>query len=249
MAVHLYGVTTAAASTPERLTGRADAPVRLVDDGELAVIVSDIDPERVAGPKDLLAHARALEAYVERETVIPMQFGIALPDDESVRERVLDQERESLAYLVSAFEGLVQVTVQAFHHEEPALREVLRREPGLVEEREWLRSHPGAANQPRQVALGQAVAEVLEELEEEDRTWILDRLAPLAQAVAEGEVAGGHQLLNAAFLVERNGLDGFGKQVAACAEEVEERVRLRYVGPQPPYSFLEPVRNGELVWD
>lgn len=249
MAVHLYGVTRADADVPGQVTGRGEVPVRLVADGELAVIVSDIDLDRAAGPKDLLAHARVLEAYVEHETVIPMQFGIALPDEESVRTRVLQPEGESLRYLLGAFDGLVQLTVQAFHHEEQALREVLVRDPGIREEREWQAAHPGAATQSQQVALGQAVAEVLEELEEEDRVVLLDRLAPLAVAVSEGETHAAHQLLNAAFLVERGSMDAFGKEVAALGDEVEERIRLRFVGPQPPYSFLEPVRNGELVWD
>lgn len=249
MAIHLYGVTRADAEVPGPVNGRGDVPVRLVADGDLAVIVSDVDLGRPAGPKDLLAHARVLEAYVEHETVVPMQFGIALPDDESVRGRVLHTERESLSYLLGAFDGLVQLTVQAFQHEEQALRQVLARDAGIREEREWQTAHPGAATQSQQVALGQAVSEVLEDIEEEDRVFVLDRLAPLAAAVAEGETPAAHQLLNAAFLVERATMDAFGKEVAALADEVEERIRLRFVGPQPPYSFLEPVRDGELVWD
>jgi hypothetical protein len=187
-----------------------------------------------------------LEAYAEHETVLPMQFGIALPDEDAVRERVLDREGSDLVYLLKAFEGLVQLTVQAFHHEEPALREVLRRQPALMAERDRLRS--GAAAQSQRLQLGQAVAELLEYLQEEDAQVVLDRLGPLAVAVSDGEHNGTHQLLNAAFLIERKSRPDFDKAVAEIGARLEDRVRLRYVGPQPPYSFIEPVRNGELAW-
>jgi hypothetical protein len=140
----------------------------------------------------------------------------------------------------------VQLTVQAFHHEEPALREVLRREPALVAERERLRS--GAA-QSQRLQVGQAVAQLLEYLQEEDGQVVLDRLAPLALAVSDGERNGTQQLLNAAFLVERKNRPEFDRAVGEVGAALEDRVRLRYVGPQPPYSFLQPVRDGELAWD
>jgi hypothetical protein len=45
--------------------------------------------------------------------------------------------------------------------------------------------------------------------------------------------------VNAAFLVERAKLDEFGAAVTALTAEVEDRMRLRYIGPLPPYSFTE----------
>jgi hypothetical protein len=249
LVVHLYGVTTADASPPADLKGRRDSALRLVCDGELAVIVSDVDADVPAGRKDLLSHAHVLEAYAEESTVVPMQFGIALPSDDEVREQVLQDDRESLEYLVRSFDGLVQLTVQAFHHEEPVLREVLRRHPDLVAARDQMKAFPEAATPARQMELGQAVASALEELEEEDRLMMLDRLAPLSRAVAENDAGGSHEILHAAFLVERDARTGFDEAVGLLRSENEERMRIRYVGPQPPYSFLEPMRTGELAWD
>jgi len=248
VALHLYGVVADAARPPEELRGRDDQPLLLVVEDGLAAVVSEVDAQRPAGAKDLVAHARVLEAYAAEGTVIPMQFGIALPDEEAVREQLLRVEGPSLHQLLATFEGWVQVTVQAFQEEDPALREVLRRDPALTEEREALRLVPEPARQAREVELGQAVAGGLQQLEEEDRAMLLDRLAPLAGAVAESDPAALHQVLNAAFLVERAHRGAFDAEVTAISEETAEWLRLRYVGPQPPYSFLEPVRNGELVW-
>ena len=248
MAVHLYGVTASAGPHPSEVKGRADVPVRLVGDDELSVIVSDIDAAAPAGRKDLMAHARVLESYVEQATVVPIQFGIALPDDDTVHEQVLKHDRQSLVELLHFFDGVVQLTVQASHHEQPALREVLRRDPGLLALRDQLQDTADPSNRDRQIELGQGVAEGLQQLQEEDATLILERLAPLAQAVSENDASGLREVLNAAFLVDRDSRPDFDAAVGALRELVEHRVRLRYVGPQPPYSFLEPARSGELAW-
>jgi hypothetical protein len=249
VALHLYGVTRADAGVPEEVVGRGGGQLRLVTDDDLAVVVSDVDAERPAGAKDLLAHARVLEAYAGGGTVIPMQFGIALHDEDEVRERVLAAERESLRHLVASFEGRVQLTVQAFLQEEPALREVLVREPRLREERDALRGLSGPESQARQVELGHGIAEVMEQLRAEYHDLLLDRLDPLAEAVADNEPTGADQVLNAAFLLPRTSQEAFDSEVAVLRDDLDATLRIRYVGPQPPYAFVEAVRSGELAWD
>jgi len=246
--VHLYGVTTADAPAPQDLKGRRDTELRLVSDDALAVIVSDVDARTPAGRKDLLAHAHVLEAYAERSTVVPMQFGIALPDDDSVRVQVLERDRDGLQHLLRSFDGLVQLTVQAFHHEEAALREILRQHPRLLSARDQMTAHPKTATPAQQMELGQAVASALEELQEDDRVMLLDRLAPLSRAVAENDANGNHEIMHAAFLVERDAQRQFDEAVGLLRTENDVRMRLRYVGPQPPYNFLEPMKSGELSW-
>lgn len=249
MAVHLYGVTAAETPQPEGLTGRSGAPLRQIADHELAVIVSDVDADAPAGSRDLLAHAHVLEAYVEQATVIPMQFGIALPNDDMVREQMLENERPGLLEMLEFFDGVVQLTVHAVYDEKPALRELLRRDPDLVALRDRLQSGSGPGHRERQVELGEAVAAGLQQLADEDATLMLDRLEPLAQAMVENEVSGPREVLNAAFLVERDDRREFDAAVGALRELVGGRTRLKYVGPQPPYSFLEAARTGRLAWE
>ena len=46
--LHLYGVTTIDATPPPGTEGRGGEPLRLVGDGDLAVIVSEVDERRPA---------------------------------------------------------------------------------------------------------------------------------------------------------------------------------------------------------
>lgn len=248
MVVHVYGVTTADAAHPT-LSGRQDAEVRLVCDDGLAAIVSDVEADAPAGRKDLLAHAHVLEWFAGKENVLPMRFGVAMPGDDVVRQELLKDDHESLSDLLATFDGLIQLTVQAFHHEEAALREVLRRHPRLQRARDQLRSLPEGAAPDREMELGQALADALEDLKEDDRTTIVDRLAGVSRAVSENDVAGLHEVANVAFLVERADRESFDAAVTALGSDLEQRVRFRYVGPQPPYAFLEAAEEGTLRWD
>lgn len=248
MAVHLYGVMRAGDSLPNEVGGRQGAPARLVEDGGLVAIVSDVDLDARPRRDDLLAHAHLLEAVAEQNTVIPMRFGIALPDDEEVRKRLLQEQRESLEHLLQTFDGIEQVTVQAFHHEQAILREALRRNPELVAARSMTDALPVDGTRPEQVELGRAVAAALEDLEEEDRVAILERLCPYAVDVSEHESRGEHEVVHAAFLVKRAERSVFDATVADLRREQEDRLRIRYVGPQPPYAFLEAASTGDLAW-
>jgi hypothetical protein len=213
--------------------------LRLVAQRGLAVIVSEVDESRPARASDLMAHARVLEDFVEHDTVIPMQFGHLAPDDDTVRRDVLEREHDLLARLLEAFEGVVQVTVQVRHDEEPALREVLTRNPGLAR----LRDDPS-----RQLQLGQAVTEGLQRLGEEYAAEIEKRLAPEARALSIAEPKGPNHVFEAAFLVGRRDRGTFDEAVAKLGEETADRLVVRYVGPQPPYSFVEAARDGVTPW-
>ena len=163
--LHLYGVVTDSATTPQDVLGRFDRPVRYVDDGGLRAIVSDVGDDARVRRADLLAHAHVLEAFAAVTTVIPGQFGMLFPDEETVRKDLLRDRHEELVGLMASFEGLVQLTVHVRFQEEPALREVLGRDPELVGLREAART--SSADQDLQVRLGQAVAQGLEQLKGE----------------------------------------------------------------------------------
>jgi hypothetical protein len=56
-----------------------------------------------------------------------------------------------------------------------------------------------------------------------------------------------HQVLNAVFLVRRDSRAAFDAAVTGLAAEQHDRLHLRYVGPQPPYSFVD-LTTGTPTW-
>jgi len=247
MTVHLYGVVAEEASLPD-LPGRGDAPLRAVTSHGLGMIVSDVDESARVKAADLLTHARVLESCVEKATVVPMQFGILMPDDESVRGEILDADHDALRGMLQAFEGLVQLSVRVFQEEEPAMRVVLSRYPELRALRERVRETVPPAPVSEQLRLGEGVSRALTDLAAEYAETVAPLLAQQARAVSEQEPQGVNEVLNAAYLVERSDQERFGTVVSAVRESFSGQLSVRFVGPQPPYSFVEAARQGRATW-
>jgi len=241
MALHLYGIVDAETSLPDDLVGRADAPVRTVADEGLAVLVSDVDEDRRVGRSDLLAHAHVLERLAETSTVLPIRFGMLMPDEDTVRVELLGPQGEHSAALLRAFAGHVQLTVTTRYDEDEALREVLRRDPEL-------REAGAASDLAARMRVGEAVAAGLEELRVDDADRVLQRLAPHARAVAFNEVRDAYTVSSVALLVDRDLRSALDVAVADLRDELGPRIQVRYVGPQPPYAFLDSVETEASAW-
>jgi hypothetical protein len=242
--LHVYGVVESSARLPAELTGRGDQPVRQVGDDALAVLVTEIADDARVGRDDLLAHAHLLEAVAADATVIPTRFGVLVPDEETVRREFLGSQREHLLDLLRAFQGCIQVTVHATYEEDAALREVLRRDPALAE----LRDAAAGADTEAQVRLGEAVAGALAALREGAADMVVDWLRPYALATAVNEVRGAYDVANVSLLVRRSDRTRVDAAVGDLDRQLRGEMMLRYVGPQPPYAFLDHVVAEDRSW-
>jgi len=245
--LHVYGVTRADVVLPDGLQGLYDAPVTTVADDGLAALVSECPETPTARRAELMAHARVLEQVVETETVLPMQFGMCMPDDQTVRHELLVTHRPRLGALLSQLDGTVQLTVKVVYREDDALREVLHRSPPLLRMRERLASIPADAAHFKQAEFGQQVAAELERMSSRDGAEILGALTPLCLAHAEGKLLSPYHILNTAFLVRREARARFDEAVGAIGEQWNEVGTVRYLGPQPPYSFVD-LEAGDPAW-
>jgi hypothetical protein len=169
-------------------------------------------------------------------------------DEQAVCRRVLREQGDLLRHLLSVFDGLQQVTLKVSLDPDAALREVMARRPDVRAARDALTSVQRAKPQMYElVGFGRELALEVAELRDRERLAVFDRLAHLARAVCDNDTSGEWEAVNAAFLVDRTVRPGFDLEVRRLEHE-DTRRRVRYVGPQPPYSFLEPAQSGELTW-
>jgi Gas vesicle synthesis protein GvpL/GvpF len=246
MALHVYGVVSAATRLPADLRGRREAPVSLVVHGDLAAVVSEIDADARLRRNDLLAHARVLESVVESSTVLPMRFGVIVETDEEVALNILEAGKPSLTALLDSLDGVVQLTVKAYHDQDQALRHLLRERPELRELRDQAAVSPVPYHS--QLRLGEAIAVGLDVLADADATMLYEQLSGLAERIVLEEVSGKNQILDAALLVPRGARTRTDEGIARLSRTLPDRLRLRYIGPLPPYSFVDGEQAGEPVW-
>ncbi|MBI5956552.1 MAG: GvpL/GvpF family gas vesicle protein, partial [Chloroflexi bacterium] len=80
---------------------------------------------------------------------------------------------------------------------------------------------------------------------DEDAGRILVHLRPLAYQTQANKVVTDRMVLNAAFLVEKARQPEFDAAVRLLDEEMGKRFIFKYVGPVPPYNFVNIV----VTWE
>jgi hypothetical protein len=230
--VHVYGVVPASAELTVEEEG-----VRLIPHRDVAALVSDIEGEGVAAVRVLRTHWRVLEQAGSSTTVLPVRFGTVMTDDRAVVEDFLEPSHDELIAALAAMTGKVQLTVKGFYEEDALMASVVARSPAIARLRERVRALPEAAAYYKRIELGQLVAGEVERCRERDAQDILERLRPHALAARLEAASTIDAAVNAAFLVEEDRVDDFSRAVTALGRELAGRIRLRYVGPIPPYSF------------
>jgi hypothetical protein len=243
--VYVYGVVAGGQGEPPRLEGVEQAAVRVIAHARIGALVSDVAGGALAAAREVRAHGQVLQAVSDHATVIPVRFGTVMEDDSAVRERLLEPNADNLATLLEALEGRVQLSVKGSYDEDRLLQEVVAASPSVRALRERLRGVPPAAAYYDRIRLGEMVAGEVTHRREQDAQLALSRLQPLALAAHAESPGRPDAAFDLAFLVERDGTEAFGRAVAQLGEELGDRVRIRFVGPLPPYSFTESALTAE----
>src|SRR5207248_992657 len=124
MSVFLYGVLRPPDRVPRDLlgggVGEPPAPVYLLRQRKLAAAVSQIQPDAIgeaAGARalrrDIAAHSQTLNRLLRAGPVLPARFGTVFPDEETVFDRLLETQYETLSGQIAKVEGAVELRMKA----------------------------------------------------------------------------------------------------------------------------------------
>ena len=242
--VHVYGVVPASA-TPEL----AEQGHRLIAHRDVAALVSEADRDGLRAASVLRAYWRVLEQAAAVTTVLPVRFGTVMTGDQAVVTEFLEPAHDELAERLKEMAGKVQLTVKGFYEQDALMTGVVERSPTIARLREQVRGLPEAAGYYKRIELGQLVAAEVERERERDAHGILERLRPLALEARLEPPSTPDSAVHAAFLVDGKRVDEFSGAVAALGRELTGRIRLRFLGPLPPYSFSgEDATAGARAW-
>lgn len=236
---YVYGVVRGDGTAPA-VEGIAGAPVELVDAGEVAALTSVAPGEYLeAGREDLLTHSRVLEATLEQGTVLPMRFGVVVPDDETLRGRLLEGHREELLAQLEEMDGKVEFALKGLYDEDAILRELVNRDREIGYLRNEIAGKSEAATYYERIRLGELIAAAFAAQQEVDETKLVEELRPHATAIRVGEPIHERMAINASLLIERSGQSKFDAAVDAIGAREAGRIRFKVTGPLPPHSFVE----------
>jgi hypothetical protein len=241
-ATYVYGLVGADAKLPDDLTGLGPSgTVSTIAHGDVAAIVSDVPTDRPLGTRDdLLAHETVVDTVAASAAVLPMRFP-AVVEADGVVDELLAPNHDRFVAALGELEGRVQYTLKGRYERDVVLGEVLEEHPEIRELQAEIRDLPEDATYHQRLRLGELVVGALEERRDAEAARLAQRLQAYAVGVAEHHPGQPDDVVNTAFLVERERTQEFEDAVEGLGEELHGRVRLRLLGPLAPYDFVPEV--------
>ena len=186
-----------------------DPPLRAIRCDGLTALCAPAGPAECEPTVDALwHHEEVVEALMEDRELLPVRFG-TLVSDEAAAARAVIERREELATRLDHVRGAVEFAVRA-HPRAPEDIEPQGADSGI----DYMRA------KARRVEAARLLHE------------------PLAFLARDCVVRPGPDLLSAAYLVDREAVDGFVALVRRL-ERAHPGLHVLCTGPWPPYSFAE----------
>jgi hypothetical protein len=207
---------------------------RLVSAGALAAAVSEA-PDHGLTADDAVAHLDLLVALAGDVPVLPLPLGTTAPDDNAVREEMLTPAADLLEQQLAAVADLVEVRLVFTFDTDAVVAEATRGDREI--QRLAARSHARGAGLPDRMALGEAVAARVADVEAALVDEWTAELADLAERTAV--LARDEQGRRFAYCLRRDRLAAADEAVGRLRAATAGRADVEYVGPLPLYSFLD----------
>jgi hypothetical protein len=220
--------------------GGPDKPVRLLTYGDLAAVVSDATRDDYDVTREnLLAHQRVIMQALTRSDVLPVSFGTVAQSDQQVQEQLLRGAADDLHRALEEVQGCIELELKVLWNEEQLFADIVAENDDIRALRDSLADQPPEATQYERIQLGQLVAAEIQRTSEAEATWLLEALEPLAVETRVNENQTDLMLLNAAFLVDKTQEQAFDATVQSLGAAQAGRQIFQYVGPLPPYNFVD----------
>jgi len=253
--IYLYCLTKSHEENPLNLSvkgigGRGDE-VCSIPFLNLAFVVSDSPQDDYdTNRENTIRHQVICEEVMKRAlTVVPVRFGtVATPTDRSGAEekivKLLRRRYGELEEILREMEGRDELGLKVFWKKEHLFEDILEEKRDIRRFRDRLFSS-GTATHYQRIELGTMVNNAMEAKRDVDARRLALALSPLAERYETNKVLMDMMVLNASFLVHKSRVEEFDPKVDELDEEYGERMKFNYVGPVPPFNFVELVIRWE----
>ena len=226
--------------------GERGDPVYTIHFMDLAAVVSNSPiMEYDSSRRNMMAHTLVQEEVMRSFTMLPVRFSTMAPGAEAVKEKLLKRRFGEFHGLLQQREGRVELGLKAFWYEEVILQETVDQNPQIRRLRDSLMGRRPEETYYERIRLGEMIENDMGRKRDEDAERILTPLRPLVVETRVNKTITDRMVLNAAFLVEERRQGEFDEAVKKLDEGMGKRFIFKYVGPVPPYNFVNIV----VAWE
>jgi hypothetical protein len=229
---------------PLGIGGRGDELYTICFNG-IAALVSDAPIGKYRVSRDnSLAHEEAIEKAMAEYTALPVRFATVAEDEKKVR-RILEKEHDRFKDLLGSIADKTELGFKAIFKEDVVYKDILEKYEDIKVLKEEITALPPEKTYHQRMKIGEMVEAALQQEKQIVEKDILNILSPLAVEVKTNNPYGELMIINAAFFVEKEKEADFDQQVQQLGDKYSESITFKYVGPLPPFNFVNITINTE----
>jgi len=215
----------------ESVQGVSGNQVFLYPASELAVIVSEHNPQETLNQKSGVDHARVIADCFQHSTVLPFRFGTVFHDDESLRRSIRSNQRQFLTN-IDKLRGKTEMHLKIFVDDCPG-REIERPLSMDGSGRGYLSNlRESAARTRDRQTRARAVSFQMHRL-----------FLPLDEEVSCRLTESGKMVLDIAHLIDRKYVERYQNKFVSTSATMRQ-CQMQLSGPWPPYHFVHRLTRG-----
>jgi hypothetical protein len=209
----------------ESVVGVSGNQVFLYPASDLAIIVSEHNPQETLNQKAGVDHARVIADCFQHSTVLPFRFGTVFHDDESLRKSIRSNQRQFLGN-IDKLRGKTEMHLKILV-DDCCSKELERHAPVETVGREYLSNlRENAARHRERQTRARAV------------TFQMHRLfLPLDEEVTCRLTDNGKMVLDISHLIDRKYVERYQNKFSTTSAIMRE-CSMQLSGPWPPYHFV-----------
>ncbi|MGD0481318.1 MAG: GvpL/GvpF family gas vesicle protein [Terracidiphilus sp.] len=209
----------------ETVLGVSGNQVFLYPASDLAVIVSEHNPQEELNQKSGVDHARVIADCFRHSTVLPFRFGTVFHSDETLRKSIRSNQRQFLGN-IDKLRGKTEMHLKIFV-DDCCGREIEKHLDGESVGRAYLSNLRENASRARErQTRARAVCFQMHRL-----------FLPLDEEVSCRVMENGKMLLDIAHLIDRKCVERYHNKFTSTSAIMRE-CQMQLSGPWPPYHFV-----------
>ncbi|WP_165168562.1 GvpL/GvpF family gas vesicle protein [Rothia uropygialis] len=236
---YFYGIILNDSGEQFDLEGVQNQSVRKISSGRLGAVVSDVDTvEDLGTPNNLVAHTTVLDRIGANEPILPLAFGTVVPDPDDITRDVLDPNEQKYYDSLVRLKGHAQYTLLVRFDRERVLREIVEENGEAAELRAAIAGTSEDETRPQRIRLGEIIVAAFDVKRSTEAEPLLERIEKVTAEHVVREAGQAEDVVEVAVLIENDATEDFESAVEELAEQNQQRLVFRLLGPQAPYDFL-----------
>jgi hemerythrin superfamily protein len=233
---------------PIGIGGRGDE-VSTVSYRDLGMVISNSPMTKyVISRENLLAHERVVEEVMKEFTVLPVRFCTIASSADEIRN-LLDSRHREFKNLLRDMDHKIELGIKGLWKDMNTIfKEITVENKEIKRLKQKLQNDKGKKNisstrtfLEAKMEVGKLVEEALKRKKEKEAEKIVGALRRTAFDHKLNTTMSDELFINAAFLVDKGREKEFDNIMDDLSEKYRERTKLIYVGPLPPYNFVNIV--------